>query len=102
VGAGALVIEALVLLLAIVPLARFGGRLAGPALVSILVLVVLCVAVAGMLRRPWAWHAGTVLQVILLASGVFHVALAVLGLIFGAAWLYLLSVRRSILGSRTT
>jgi hypothetical protein len=49
------------------------------------------------MKRPWAWHAGTAVQVLLLASGLFHWSLAVLALIFGAAWAYATYVRRTIL-----
>jgi hypothetical protein len=51
-----------------------------------------------MMRRRWAWAAGTVLQALLLAAGLLHWSLAVLGLIFGAAWAYAAYVRRTILG----
>ena len=50
------------------------------------------------MRRSWAWHAGTALQVLLLVSGLLHWSLAALGLIFGAAWWYASNVRRAILG----
>ncbi len=100
VGAGALVIEALVLLLAIVPLHTLGVRMAGFAIGAVVGLAVACVLLAGMLRMAWAWYAGMVVQVLLLACGFFHVALAVLGVLFGGVWAYVLSVRRSVLGSR--
>ncbi len=98
-GAGALCIEALVLLLAIVPLHKLGGvRMAGFATAAVLGLAVLCVVLAGMLRRAWAWYAGIAVQVLLVACGFFHVALAVIGVLFGGVWAYVLSVRRTVLG----
>jgi len=97
VGAGALIIEAVVLLLAIVPLVKLGHPTA--VVVSVLLgLVALCVALAGLLRYRWAWWAGAGLQVLLFAGGLLHVALAILGVLFGAVWAYVLSVRRSVLG----
>jgi hypothetical protein len=98
VGAGALVIEAIVLLLAIAPLIKLDGQLTGWAIGVIVTLVVACVLLAGLLRYRWAWYAGIALQVALFAGGLLHVALAVLGLMFGAVWAYVLSVRRSVLG----
>jgi hypothetical protein len=98
VGAGAMVIEAIVLLLAIVPLVRLGGDRKAPIVVAILTLIVLCLLVAGLLRYRWAWWAGAAIQVLLLASGLLHVALAILGVVFGVVWAYVLSVRRSVLG----
>ncbi|MDY7087385.1 MAG: DUF4233 domain-containing protein [Actinomycetota bacterium] len=97
-GAGTLVLEAIVLLLGIQPIRIMGGDLTGWGVASVIVLAVLAALLAGLMRRPWAWHAGTGLQVVLLASGLFHWSLAVLGLIFGAAWVYALYVRRTILG----
>jgi hypothetical protein len=98
VGAGALVCEAIVLLLAIQPMRVLGVRLTGTAITSIVGLAVLCILLAGVLRRPWAWWAGLVLQVALVGCGYFHISLAILGVFFTALWIYVLSVRRSVLG----
>jgi hypothetical protein len=97
-GAGTLVLEAIVLLLAIQPIRIMGGHLGGWGVGAVIALAVLAVALAGMMKRRWAWGAGTALQVLLLASGLFHWSLAVLGLIFGAAWAYASYVRKTILG----
>ncbi len=97
-GAGTLALEAIVLLLAIQPIRILGGDLSGWGIGAVVALAVLAALVAGSMRRPWAWHAGTTLQVLLLASGLLHWSLAALGLIFGAAWVYATSVRRKILG----
>jgi hypothetical protein len=97
-GAGTLALEAIVLLLAIQPIRILGGHLSGWGIGAVITLAVLCVAVAGMMKHRWAWHAGSALQVLLIACGLLHWSLAVLGLVFGAAWLYATSVRRSILG----
>jgi hypothetical protein len=97
-GAGALVIEAVVLLLAIQPIRVLAGHLSGYGVASILVLVVLCVVLAGLLRRRWAWYAGIALQVLVVGTGVFQYALAVIGVVFAAIWLYVLYLRRTILG----
>jgi hypothetical protein len=98
-GAATLVLEALVLLLAIQPIRVFAaGDLSNWATAAVLALALLAAVLAGCMRRPWAWHAGSALQVLLLAAGLLHWSLAALGLIFGAAWLYATSVRRKILG----
>jgi hypothetical protein len=97
-GAGTLTLEAIVLLLAIQPIRIMGGHLGGWGVGAVIALAVLAVALAGMMKRRWAWGAGTALQVLLLASGLFHWSLAVLGLIFGAAWAYASYVRKTILG----
>ena len=97
-GAGTLVLEAIVLLLGIQPIRIMGGDLSGWGIAAVVTLAVLAALLAGMMKRSWAWTAGTVLQVLLIASGLFHWSLFVLGLIFGGAWAYALYVRRSILG----
>ena len=98
VGAGALGIEALVLLLAIVPLHVLGVRRAGLAIGCVVGLAALCILLAGILRFSWAWGAGIVIQVLLIACGYFHIALAVIGVLFLLLWLYVMSVRRTVLG----
>ncbi|WP_089158080.1 DUF4233 domain-containing protein [Micromonospora sp. NBS 11-29] len=97
-GAGTLSLEALVLLLAIQPIRVVGGDLGGAAVGVIVALAVACVVLAGMMRRPWAWHVGTVLQGLLLLSGLLHWSLFALGVIFALVWAYALHVRRVILG----
>ena len=97
-GAGTLVLEAIVLLLAIQPIRLLGGDLGGPALGLVIALTVAAVLLAALMRHRWAWIAGSVLQVALLLGGLLHWTLAALGLIFGAAWVYALHVRRTILG----
>ncbi|MEV4757997.1 DUF4233 domain-containing protein [Micromonospora sp. NPDC049559] len=97
-GAGTLILETIVLLLAIQPIRILGGGLSGTAIGVILALAVLTVLLSGLLRRPWAWHAATVLQGLLLLAGFLHWSLAVLGIVFGLAWAYVLHVRRAILG----
>jgi hypothetical protein len=97
-GAGALVLEAIVLLLAIQPIRVLGGELGGWAIAAVVALAVLCVLIASSMKRRWAWHAGTAVQVLLLASGFVHWSLAVLGLIFGTVWAYASYVRKTILG----
>ena len=86
------------LLLAIQPIRIMGGHLSGWGVGAVVALAVVAFALTGMMKRRWAWAAGTVLQVLLLASGYLHWALTLVGLIFGAAWGYALYVRRSILG----
>ncbi|MEU4400835.1 DUF4233 domain-containing protein [Micromonospora orduensis] len=97
-GAGTLSLEALVLLLAIQPIRVVGGDLSGGAIGAVVALAVAAILIAGMMRRPWAWHAGTVLQGLLLLSGLLHWSLFALGVIFALVWAYAVHVRRVILG----
>ena len=45
-----------------------------------------------------AWIAGAVLQALLIACGLVHWSLAVIGIIFAAVWAYAAYVRKTILG----
>jgi hypothetical protein len=98
VGAGTLCIEALVLLLAIVPLHVLRVRHAGVAIGCVAGLAALCILLAGLLRFGWAWWAGLAIQVVLIACGYFHIALTVAGVLFLLLWFYVISVRRTVLG----
>jgi hypothetical protein len=97
-GAGTLALEAIVLLLGIQPIRIMGGHLSGWGIGAVVALAVVAAVLAGMMKRRWAWAAGTVLQVLLIACGLLHWSLAVLGIIFGAAWAYASYVRKTILG----
>jgi hypothetical protein len=96
-GSGTLALEALVLLLAIQPIRIMGGHLGGWGIGAVVALAVIAGALSGLMRRRWAWAAGTGLQVLVLVSGLLHWSLAAIGLIFGAAWAYASYVRSSIL-----
>lgn len=89
-----LALEALVLLLTIVPLRMMRIDHLSLAITVVLVLTVACVVLAARATRAWAWHGGTAVQVVLLLCGLlFHWALAGVGLIFGVTWWFALSVR---------
>ncbi|WP_163509967.1 DUF4233 domain-containing protein [Fodinicola acaciae] len=96
VGAATLLLEALVLLLALVPLVKLSGRVSGAQIGILLGLVALCVLTCAVLKRAWGWHVGTVIQVAVMATGFFNWALLVLGVVFLAIWLYVLHVRRTL------
>lgn len=96
-GAGALVLETVVLLLAIQPMRMLGGDLSGLTIGVIIGVAAACVVLTGLLRREWAWYAAVALQGVLMLAGFLHWALAGAGLVFGLAWLYVLHVRRTIL-----
>lgn len=98
-GAGTLVIEALVLLLAIQPIRVLGGRLTTTTAVAVVIgLAALAIVLAGLIGRRWAWWAASALPGLLLLAGLLHWSLAALGVIFGVVWGYVLHVRRTILG----
>jgi hypothetical protein len=49
-------------------------------------LAVACVVVAGLLRYRWAYVAGTIVQVLAIATGIVVSVMFFLGAVFGALW----------------
>lgn len=85
-----LVMEAIVIALAIVPakaLEHVNGAVAGGVGGGLVVLAVLLSGVVGRPRMGWALAAGTILQILVIASGIWVHAMYVLGVIFGGLWL---------------
>src|SRR5690349_8281567 len=78
VGAAALGVEALVILLALVPMAKLGGGHVVAAIWLAAVLAVVAGVLAGLLRYRWAWWAAVVVPVALLGGGLLHWSLAAL------------------------
>lgn len=83
----ALSFEALALLLAIVPMRMILDD-STLALIAILVLVLGCIVLAGMAKRPWVWPAGAVLQAAVIACWPIHWSLGVAGIVLGLVWAY--------------
>lgn len=93
---GTLILEAIVVLLALPVVAKLGSGLATWQGILVGVLALLMVVACAFLRRPWGIGFGLALQGLMIASGLAVVELGVLGLIFGAVWVYLLWLRRDV------
>jgi len=81
--------EAVVALLAIVPaktLEHVSGGKAALVGGGIALLAILLAGVVGRPRMRWALYAGSVLQLLVIASGVLLPAMYILGAIFTALW----------------
>ncbi|MGW8483508.1 DUF4233 domain-containing protein [Microbacterium sp. NPDC055903] len=59
------------------------------------VLALACIAVAGMITKPWAITAGWVIQVLIAVSAILVPAILVVVLVFGGMWAY-----ATIMGAR--
>jgi Protein of unknown function (DUF4233) len=97
--AATLTLEALVVLLVPRAIAQFGSGLVGWKLAALLVLAGLLVLTAALLRRRAGLLLGTALQLALIGCGFLTGAMFILGLIFAGIWLYLLRLRRDLLGT---
>lgn len=61
-------------------------------------LALLCVVVIGLLKRPFAYVAGSVIQVLAIASGLMVPTMYFLGAIFAALWITAIFVARRVEG----
>ncbi len=86
------------MLLALAPVARLSGGLTAGVLIPVVGLAVLLVTTAALLRRPWAYLLGSVLQVAVLACGLITPAMFIVGGAYGLVWIYALHLRRTITG----
>jgi len=98
VFAATLVLESIVVLLALLVLAKFGAG-ATPLGVGVIVgLAVAMIVAAGLQRRPEGLGLALVLQAAMVACGLLVPALAVLGVVFALVWIGLLLLRRDLTG----
>lgn len=98
-AAGVLVLEGIVVLFVPRGIAQSGPGLTGFRLVVLLVLAVLLILSSGLQRRPQGLVVGTALQAPVLLTGLLNGVMWFLGGIFLLIWLYLLQVRKDLLGS---
>ncbi len=86
IAASILTFEAIVVVLAIPVAITLGGVDGSVAGLVGGALAVLCVVVAGSLRRSWGYVAGWVVQVLILLSGFIVHAMFLVGGLFVALW----------------
>lgn len=94
IAASILVFEAVIVVLAIPVAISLGDVDATAAGVVGGALVVLCLLTAGLLRYPWGYALGWVVQGLLVASGFVVTAMFVLGALFAVLWFAGLRVGR--------
>lgn len=82
-----LIMEAVVVLLAIVP-AKTLGHVSGGTVAAVCgAIAVVALLLSGFIgRRPWALYAGSALQIAVIASGVLVGVMYALGAIFAVLW----------------
>lgn len=80
-------------------IAQSGPGLTGFRLTVLLALAAALLVACGLQRRPQGLVIGTVLQVPLLLTGLLGAAMWIVGGAFALIWLYLLQVRKDLLGT---
>jgi hypothetical protein len=98
-AAGVLVLEGIAVLFVPRGIAQTEEGLGGVRLTLLLALAVVLVLASGVQRRPQGLVIATALQVPLLLTGLINSVMWFVGGIFVLIWLYLLQVRKELLGS---
>ena len=98
-AAGLLVLEGIATLFVPRGIAQAEGGLTGARLTYLLVLAVVLILAAGIQRRPAGVLVGTALQLPLLLTGLLNSVMWFVAGAFVLIWLYLLQVRRELLGA---
>lgn len=94
--ASVLGMEAIVLAL-VTPVAIMVNRVEPAVAVTVGIgLALACVVVTGMLKRPFAYIAGSVVQVLAIATGFLVPMMFFLGVIFAALWVTAIFVARRV------
>jgi hypothetical protein len=96
VMAGALILEAITVGLAVPVVARLGGGVDTAGGWAVIAVAVALVACCGFLRRRWIVPVILALQLALIALVVALTAVAVIGVLFLAFWLWALWLRRDV------
>ncbi len=98
-AAAVLVLEGIVVLFVPRAIAQSGDGLTGWRLTYLLALAIVLILSSGVQRRPQGVYVGTALQLPLLLTGLMTSVMWLLGVVFAAIWLYLLQLRKELLGS---
>ncbi|MEJ8279027.1 DUF4233 domain-containing protein [Pseudonocardia spirodelae] len=97
VFAATLVLEAIVVLLALLVLPRFGSGSTALGFGVVAGIAVAMIVASGLQRRPWGLGAALALQVLLLvAAVVFLSSLVVVAVVFILVWAVLVWMRREV------
>ena len=98
-AAAVLVLEGIAVLFVPRGIAQTEEGLDGVRLTLLLVLAVVLVLASGLQRRPQGLLVATALQLPLLLTGLINGAMWIVGGVFVLIWLYLLQIRKELLGS---
>lgn len=96
VMAGALVLEAITVLLALPVVAQVGGGLSWWSITYLVGLAVLMFLGAGLQRRSWAMQFNIAMQVLLLVGTVVNLSIGIIGIVFVAVWAFILILRADV------
>ncbi|MEC3979083.1 DUF4233 domain-containing protein [Amycolatopsis sp. H20-H5] len=96
VMSGTLIMEAITVALALPVVNRIGGGISTGTGLAVIAVAVAFIGCCVVIKRPWAVPVVLVLQLVLIGFFVTLPAIAILGFIFLAVWLWLLWLRRDV------
>ncbi|MEU4251167.1 DUF4233 domain-containing protein [Amycolatopsis sp. NPDC026612] len=96
VMSGTLIMEAITVALALPVVNKLGGGLSTGTGWTVIAVAVVLLLTCGFVKRPWAVPVILALQGVLIALVFWLPAIAVLGVLFLAVWLWLLWLRRDV------
>jgi hypothetical protein len=96
VVAGSLILEAITVALALPVVNKLGGGISTGTGWSVLAIVAALVVCCGFVKRSWAMPVVLLLQVLLICFVAVLPAVAIIGVLFLAFWLWLLWLRRDV------
>lgn len=96
VFAATLTLEAIVVLLSLLVLSKFGAGATAPGVTVIVGLALAMIVAAGLQRRVWGLRLALALQVAMVACGFLVPVLGALGVLFALVWAGLLLFRRDV------
>ncbi|MYW89203.1 DUF4233 domain-containing protein [Amycolatopsis rubida] len=94
--AGTLIMEAITVALALPVVAKLGGGITSFTGWTVIALAVVLIVLCGMLKHVWAVPVILLLQLAIIGIGVTQPAIAIIGIIFLAAFLWFLWLRRDV------
>jgi Protein of unknown function (DUF4233) len=98
VYAATLTLEAIVVGLSLLVLAKFGDGATPLGVTVIVALAAAMVLAAGLQRRSWGLWLALALQVVMIGCGLLVPALGWMGLVFALVWVVILLLRRDLAG----
>ncbi|MGW4399222.1 DUF4233 domain-containing protein [Amycolatopsis nivea] len=96
VMAGTLIMEAITVALALPVVAKLGGGITSFTGWTVIALAVVLIVLCGMLKHVWAVPVILLLQLAIIGIGITQPAIAIIGVIFLAAFLWFLWLRRDV------
>ncbi|MCR6483355.1 DUF4233 domain-containing protein [Amycolatopsis sp. OK19-0408] len=96
VMSGTLIMEAITVALALPVVNKLGGGISTGTGWTVIAVAAVLIVTCGFVKRPWAVPLILGLQVVLIALVFWLPAIAVLGVLFLAVWLWLLWLRKDV------